>query len=194
MRDAATRLGTGASGTADVMADGFFAPLDFALVMQRANPNPKPNPKPNPNPNPKPNPNPTQVMKRAYTPEWCPTPPSPSDFKAEAARKVKGDDDDDDDDDDEDEDDEDTGPLPVCTTDDELEFAAMGAPTEESPHMFRGFSLRRGSSLVREGEAWRAQGAMLAPAPGSPSPKEVGLVLTPTLSLAIPNPRPIMQR
>ena len=55
MRDAATRLGTGASGTADVMADGFFAPLDFALVMQRANPNPKP--KPNPNPKPKPNPN-----------------------------------------------------------------------------------------------------------------------------------------
>ena len=50
MRDAATRLGTGASGTADVMADGFFAPLDFALVMQRANPNPKPNPNPNPNP------------------------------------------------------------------------------------------------------------------------------------------------
>ena len=54
MRDAATRLGTGASGTADVMADGFFAPLDFALVMQRANPNPKPKPNPNPNPNPKP--------------------------------------------------------------------------------------------------------------------------------------------
>ena len=120
-------------------------------------------------------------MQRAYTPEWCPAPPSPSDFKADAARKVKGDDDDDDED-------EDTGPLPVCTTDDELEFAAMGAPTEESPHMFRGFSLRRGSSLVREGEAWRALGAMLAPAPGSPSRKEVGPVLTLTLTLAIPHP------
>ena len=35
--------------------------------------------------------------------------------------------------------------------------------------MFRGFSLRRGSSLVREGEAWRAQGAMLTPAPESPN-------------------------
>ena len=116
-------------------------------------------------------------MQRAYTPEWCPAPPSPSDFKADAARKVKGDDED-----------EDTGPLPVCTTDDELEFAAMGAPTEESPHMFRGFSLRRGSSLVREGEAWRALGAMLAPAPGSPSRKEVGPVLTLTLTLAIPHP------
>ena len=30
-------------------------------------------------------------MQRAYTPEWCPAPPSPSDFKADAARKVKGD-------------------------------------------------------------------------------------------------------
>ena len=134
-------------------------------------------------------------MQRAYTPEWCPAPPSPSDFKADAARKVKGDEEeeeeeeeDDDDDDDDDDEDEDTGPLPVCTTDDELEFAAMGAPTEESPHMFRGFSLRRGSSLVREGEAWRALGAMLAPAPGSPSRKEVGPVLTLTLTLAIPHP------
>jgi len=38
--------------------------------------------------------------------------------------------------------------------------------------MFRGFSLRRGSSLTREGEAWRAQGAMLTPAPDCPKRKE----------------------
>ena len=63
MRDAATRLGTGASGTADVMADGFFAPLDFALVMQRANPNPYPNPNPNPKPKPKPKPKPNPTAR-----------------------------------------------------------------------------------------------------------------------------------
>ena len=64
----------------------------------------------------------------------------------------------------------------MCTTDDELDFEAMGAPTEEKPHMFRGFSLRRGSSLTREGEAWRAQGAMLTQAPESPSRKEAEVI------------------
>eukprot|EP00964_Phaeocystis_antarctica_P061200 scaffold36540_cov45-Phaeocystis_antarctica.AAC.1 len=120
MRDPAARLGAGPTGTADVMADGFFAPLDFA-----------------------------QVMQRAYTPEWRPPQPSPDDFNSRYHYKLDGSggykldklggdeggearedkDDDDDDDDEDDEDDDEAGPLPVCTTDDELEFAAMGAPT-----------------------------------------------------------------
>lgn len=99
------------------------------------------------------------VMRRAYKPEWHPSKPSLDEqlcslrVGGQAEREQEADD-------------GDAGPLPVCTSEDELEFAAMGAPTEEQPHMFRGFSLSRGPSLSRETAAWRALGAVPAPAPG----------------------------
>ena len=101
-------------------------------------------------------------MQRAYTPEWRPPQPSPDDFNSryhyKGSRDAGGDasprqgedkhDDDDDDDhhhhheeeekeeeeeEEEEEDDDEAGPLPVCTTDDELDFEAMGAPTVSQP-------------------------------------------------------------
>ena len=101
-------------------------------------------------------------MQRAYTPEWRPKPPtldqqlcSPSVVASAGARSSrkrsenaesggKAEDaedaeegDDGEEEEAEEEEEEEEGPLPVCTSDDELEFAAIGAPTEEKPHMFR---------------------------------------------------------